>query len=99
MGEWSPDTELDGYEQLVFLLPEEPTYALEPENSLVATLVRHDAPRYPSALLYLHGWKDYFFQTHLADEIDGPGYDFYALDLAATAARCGLSSSPATSRT
>ncbi|MBK7822794.1 MAG: alpha/beta hydrolase [Tessaracoccus sp.] len=81
MGEWSPDTELDGYEQLVFPLPEEPTYALEPENSLVATLVRHDAPRYPSALLYLHGWNDYFFQTHLADEIDGLGYDFYALDL------------------
>jgi alpha-beta hydrolase superfamily lysophospholipase len=81
MGEWSPDTELDGYEQLVFPLPAEPTYALEPENSLVATLVRRDGPRSRSALLYVHGWNDYFFQTHLADEIEEFGYDFYALDL------------------
>ena len=81
MGEWSPDTELDGYEQLIFPLPGEPTYALEPENSLVATLVRRDGPRSRAALLYVHGWNDYFFQTHLADEIEGLGYDFYALDL------------------
>ena len=71
MGEWSPDTELDGYEQLIFPLPGEPTYALEPENSLVATLVRRDGPRSRSALLYVLGWNDYFFQTHLADEIEG----------------------------
>ena len=51
MGEWSPDTELDGYEQLIFPLPGEPTYALVPGNSLVAALVRRDAPRSRSALL------------------------------------------------
>ena len=32
-------------------------------------------------LLYLHGWNDYFFQTHIADYLSEIGYDFYALDL------------------
>ena len=31
--------------------------------------------------LYLHGWNDYFFQTHLAREISRLGGAFYALDL------------------
>ncbi len=33
------------------------------------------------ALLYLHGWNDYFFQTHLADAMAALGFDFYAIDL------------------
>lgn len=37
-------------------------------------------PRQP-AVLYLHGWNDYFFQTHLADHFDDLGFAFYALDL------------------
>ena len=32
-------------------------------------------------MLYLHGWNDYFFQTHLADHLADLGFDFYALDL------------------
>ena len=32
-------------------------------------------------MLYLHGWNDYFFQTHLADYLTELGLDFYALDL------------------
>ncbi|MFT3887660.1 MAG: alpha/beta hydrolase [Arachnia sp.] len=81
MTEWAPDTELDGFEQWVFPLPEEPTYALEPEKSLVATLVRAGEPSSTRALLYVHGWNDYFFQRHLADEVTALCYDFYALDL------------------
>lgn len=76
-----PDTELPGYEQLIIGLPEAPTYAYEPEGSLVATLIRRNLPTGPRAVLYLHGWNDYFFQAHLADEMAGQGYDFYALDL------------------
>lgn len=34
-----------------------------------------------AAVLYVHGWSDYFFQTHLADFWAGLGYDFYAVDL------------------
>lgn len=78
---WAPDSELDGYEQFTIELPEEPTYALEPEATLAATLVRRNPPAGGRAVLYVHGWNDYFFQTHLGDEMAALGYDFYALDL------------------
>ncbi|MHA6512518.1 alpha/beta hydrolase [Tessaracoccus sp. Z1128] len=76
-----PDGELPGYEQLVIPLPDEPTYALEPAGTLVATLVRRNEPTGGRAVLYVHGWNDYFFQAHLADEMAAQGYDFYAVDL------------------
>lgn len=52
------------------------------EGPVVATLVRRRAER-PSgrAVLYVHGFVDYFFQTHLADFFAERGWDFYALDL------------------
>jgi len=52
------------------------------EGPVVATLVRRRADR-PSrrAVLYVHGFVDYFFQTHLADFFVEHGWDFYALDL------------------
>lgn len=81
MTAWGADTELDGYEQFTIELPEQPTYAHEPEDSLVATLVRRNPPTGNRAVLYVHGWNDYFFQTHLADAMAALGYDFYALDL------------------
>src|SRR5262249_33664861 len=33
------------------------------------------------AVLYTHGYSDYFFQTNLADYFAGKGLRFYALDL------------------
>jgi alpha-beta hydrolase superfamily lysophospholipase len=60
------------------------TIALAPddEGEVVATLVSLKAPM-PTrrAVLYVHGYVDYFFQTHLAEFFTGLGYDFYALDL------------------
>ncbi|MFF0524044.1 alpha/beta hydrolase [Actinomadura nitritigenes] len=52
------------------------------EGEVVATLVRRRGAE-PSrrAVLYLHGFVDYFFQAHLADFYLGLGFDFYALDL------------------
>jgi len=52
------------------------------EGPVVATLVRRRAGQ-PSrrAVLYVHGFVDYFFQTHLADFFVERGWDFYALDL------------------
>lgn len=32
-------------------------------------------------MLYVHGWSDYFFQTHVADFWAAMGYGFYAVDL------------------
>jgi alpha-beta hydrolase superfamily lysophospholipase len=55
---------------------------IDDEGPVVATLVRRRAET-PSrrAVLYVHGFVDYFFQTHLADFFVERGWDFYALDL------------------
>ena len=52
------------------------------EGEVVATLVsRRAAGPTTRAVLHLHGFADYFFQTPAADYWTGRGYDFYALDL------------------
>lgn len=64
------------YERQIITLPD------DDEGTVVATLIRR-VPEEPStrAVLYLHGWNDYFFQTHLADFYTAAGFHFYALDL------------------
>ena len=59
------------------------TFEPDAEGAVVATLVRRDPAAVPGrrAVLYLHGFDDYFFQTHLGDAWAEHGYDFYALDL------------------
>jgi alpha-beta hydrolase superfamily lysophospholipase len=68
---------LPGFEQRRLSLP----------GGETAVLVRRQAagpaagsPPRP-AVLYLHGFVDYFFQTHLADAFEDRGYRFYALEL------------------
>lgn len=56
------------------LLPDE-------EGEVSATLVRRLVEGSRQAVLYLHGYNDYFFQTHLADHFTARGFSFYALDL------------------
>ncbi|HEY5515627.1 MAG TPA: alpha/beta hydrolase [Pengzhenrongella sp.] len=56
------------------------------EGPVVATLVRYRPPsdvlvRPARAVLYVHGWNDYFFQTGLAEYWHAQGAAFYALDL------------------
>ena len=58
------------------------------EGEVVATLVHRPAVRPPrsrtkvrQAVLHVHGFADYFFQTEFADWWAERGYDFYALDL------------------
>ncbi|MER8185188.1 alpha/beta hydrolase [Kitasatospora sp. NPDC094015] len=51
------------------------------EGAVSATLVRRTVPGAKQAVLYVHGYVDYFFQTHLADHFTAAGYSFYALDL------------------
>ena len=89
---WEPDF-LPGYESLDLPLPTAARAAGEPDDvELVGTLIRRvptssgsaASSRFddrPPAVLYLHGWNDYFFQTHLADRMAGIGFDFFALDL------------------
>lgn len=73
---FEPD-ELPGFEKWTRILTP------EDDGELCATLVRtvhvgHD-PR--PAVLYLHGFVDYFFQSHLAESFEAAGFRFYALDL------------------
>jgi alpha-beta hydrolase superfamily lysophospholipase len=79
---WSPDF-LVGYEITELVLPGvEPAAGEPPDANVLATLIRKTSDRVARrAVLYLHGWNDYFFQTHLADYLSDLGYDFYALDL------------------
>ena len=52
------------------------------EGEVVATLVRRPAGRRTQrAVLHVHGFADYFFQTAYAAWWTERGYDFYALDL------------------
>jgi alpha-beta hydrolase superfamily lysophospholipase len=52
------------------------------EGPVTATLVRRRAEESDGrAVLYVHGFADYFFQAHLADFYVARGIDFYALDL------------------
>ncbi|WP_345151227.1 alpha/beta hydrolase [Nonomuraea rubra] len=52
------------------------------EGQVVATLVSRRAEAGSRrAVLYLHGFTDYFFQDHLAEHYVQRGIDFYALDL------------------
>lgn len=56
--------------------------AADAEGAVVATLVsRPTAGSSGRAVLQVHGFADYFFQTGAADYWLSRGYDFYALDL------------------
>jgi len=61
------------------------------EGPVVATLVKRKNSSFtPRAVLYVHGFADYFFKTELADTYLQNGYDFYAVDLR----KCGRSLLP-----
>jgi alpha-beta hydrolase superfamily lysophospholipase len=52
------------------------------EGPVIATLVSRRAEQSDGrAVLYIHGFVDYFFQTHLADFFVDRGWDFHAIDL------------------
>lgn len=52
------------------------------EGPVQAVLVRATAsPATTRAVLYVHGFNDYFFQTEMAAQYVAHGYRFYALDL------------------
>ena len=79
---WESDI-LDGFESLDIPLPQAARAPGESDEiEVVATLVRRAGGETSEhAVLYLHGWNDYFFQTHVADAFSAAGFAFYALDL------------------
>ncbi|WP_040525121.1 alpha/beta hydrolase [Gordonia effusa] len=84
---WQPDHLLDNYQLLTLELGPDP----DGEDPITATLVRRAARLAPDkivgAVLYVHGFTDYFFQEPLAEFFAERGYDFYAIDLR----KCGRS--------
>ncbi|MFT2098094.1 alpha/beta hydrolase [Marinomonas sp. 2405UD66-6] len=53
-----------------------------PKTQVHTTLVHHiGRPRTAKAILYVHGYTDYFFQKGLAEHFIKLGYRFYAVDL------------------
>ncbi|NRQ49283.1 alpha/beta hydrolase [Aeromicrobium stalagmiti] len=84
MTDWKPDELGEGYEQRTIPLGSDP----DGEGTIEATLVRRTAPEtVEAAVLYVHGFSDYFFQTQMAEFFTERGFAFYALDLR----KCGRS--------
>lgn len=78
--QWQPDVLGDGYSQTVLELGADP----DGEGQVAAVLVRRDSrdgEAAEGAVLYVHGFSDYFFQTALADFFADRGMAFYAVDL------------------
>jgi len=76
MQAWQPDRLLPAFEALELEFPD------DYDGRVLATLVRlpvDHAPR--GAVLWIHGFIDYFFQRHVAERFAMEGYAFYALDL------------------
>jgi alpha-beta hydrolase superfamily lysophospholipase len=84
--DWVDDV-LPGYEQATLAMGADP----DGEGDLFATLVRRADPT-PSgaAVLAVHGFTDYFFNTELVDHFASRGLRFYGLDLH----KCGRSWRP-----
>lgn len=77
---WQRDVLGDGYEQLQLDLGPDP----DGEGDAAAVLVRRTTragEAVDGAVLYVHGFSDYFFQTDLADFFAERGRAFFALDL------------------
>ena len=84
MNSYKPDI-LNGFEQLTIAMPD------DYEGKVACTLVRKlNSQPTEQAVLYIHGFLDYFFQEEMAAEFIDHGYSFYALDLR----KCGRSILP-----
>jgi alpha-beta hydrolase superfamily lysophospholipase len=76
MSDWTSDRQLPGFEAKTLEFPD------DYDGRVVATLVRLPAgAAQRGAVLYVHGFVDYFFQRHMAERFAAEGYAFYALDL------------------
>ncbi|MGH8746594.1 MAG: alpha/beta hydrolase, partial [Burkholderiales bacterium] len=76
MSDWHSDPLLEGFEAKTLEFP------ADYDGAVVATLVRLPAGSASrGAVLYVHGFVDYFFQRHMALRFAQEGYAFHALDL------------------
>ncbi len=73
---WVADSVCENYERT------EVEFADDYSGSVKCTVIRKlSYDKSKPAVLYIHGYNDYFFQTELGDNFVNNGYDFYAVDL------------------
>lgn len=88
---WIPDRVMAGYQQAAVHL------GADDEGEIIATLIRKDpraltvAQRFKRrflallgrrpAIMYVHGWNDYFYRRHASEYWESLGVPFYAVDL------------------
>lgn len=78
VAQWQPDTVLGHGYQMQYV--EQPAdYSGAERCTIVRKLARGPKPR--AAVLYIHGYNDYFFQAEEGDRFTDSCYDFYAVDL------------------
>lgn len=73
---YQPDVLGGNYEQHTFVMPDD--YHGKVVSTLVRCLVPDASHR---AVLYVHGYNDYFSQDEMAQKFVENGYNFYAIDL------------------
>lgn len=73
---WQPDILGDGFEKSYVEMPDD--YS----GKVKCTVIRKKSEnKTTKAILYVHGFSDYFFQKEMADMFTSNGYNFYAVDL------------------
>ena len=98
--DWQPDCVMDGYQQATIHLGH------DDEGDIVATFVRRDPSKLPMsarwrrqrfalrghrlAVMYVHGWNDYFYRRHESEFWESLGIPFYAVDLRKFGRSCGM---------
>lgn len=75
MAQWIPDCLGDGYMMRHVEMPDD--YS----GKVRATIIRKKAVNADRAVLYIHGYNDYFFQKEMGDRFVDSCYNFYAVDL------------------
>lgn len=74
--DWQQDVLGDGYVAKTISMAD------DYRGKVVSTVVKkQDNPATGKAVLYVHGYNDYFFQRELGDSVVAHGYGFYAVDL------------------
>lgn len=68
--DWQPDS-LTGYEKATIIR----------SDGNQCTVIRKQASKRDVAVLYVHGYNDYFFQKEMGDRFVDSCYNFYAVDL------------------
>lgn len=89
LGEWGSDRLGDDYSSLTIDLGDDP----EGEGHITATLVRYDPAvreRPRAVVLWVHGFTDYFFHSHVAERLSDESIATYGIDLR----KCGRSLRP-----